>query len=384
MLMPVGVRPRQLRVRTLLLGMLLCLDDHRPAHLVRVHASLVGLCERDRVRLGVVAEAHSGPHLLTYRQVERTARLVAAVLDKQDKDGTPSEMLLRLEAALLEASVTDEYKAATRSLAVDWTDIETFSCPPVVTGGSCADTEASWGHRRGDAPGQTDEVFFGYYLQLATMTEEEGGPGVPELVRRMALTSCHIDPPRYFVYVIVAMAGAGIEIGDVICDSGYAHRIPEHWALVLRMAGANIVTDLHPSDRGPKGTFQGAILNNGSLYCPATPKALFGLQPLRRGADADEVAHHDRMTAEADRYRLGRVTDYDADGYHRVACPAVAGKLRCPHRPASMALGYDHPEIAEPPEELPACCVQKTITVPPQVNAKTAQSEVGRWISFKR
>ena len=36
-LLPAGVRPRQLAVRTLLLGMLLVLADHRPAHLTRVH-----------------------------------------------------------------------------------------------------------------------------------------------------------------------------------------------------------------------------------------------------------------------------------------------------------------------------------------------------------
>ena len=33
--LPRGVRPRQLKVRTLLLGMLLAEADHRPAHLSR-------------------------------------------------------------------------------------------------------------------------------------------------------------------------------------------------------------------------------------------------------------------------------------------------------------------------------------------------------------
>ena len=37
LLLPIGVRARQLLVRTLLLGMLLVLADHRPAHLTRVH-----------------------------------------------------------------------------------------------------------------------------------------------------------------------------------------------------------------------------------------------------------------------------------------------------------------------------------------------------------
>jgi hypothetical protein len=54
-------------------------------------------------------------------------------------------------------------------------------------------------------------------------------------------------------------------------------------------------------------------------------------------------------------------------------CPAVMGKIRCPLRPASMALTRDRPEILTPPGHPPACCTQQTITVPPQTCAKTAQ-----------
>jgi hypothetical protein len=75
-LLPVGVRPRQLSVRTLLLGMLLTLADGRPAHLSRVHGALVGLDDENRRDLGVVRESKHGPHTLTYRQVEYTFSLV--------------------------------------------------------------------------------------------------------------------------------------------------------------------------------------------------------------------------------------------------------------------------------------------------------------------
>jgi hypothetical protein len=39
----------------------------------------------------------------------------------------------------------------------------------------------------------------------------------------------------------------------------------------LRAAGASLIQDLHPHDRGPQGTHAGAIIANGNLYCPATP-----------------------------------------------------------------------------------------------------------------
>ena len=54
-------------------------------------------------------------------------------------------------------------------------------------------------------------------------------------------------------------------------------------------------------------------------------------------------------------------------------CPAVMGKIRCPLRPASMTLDRDRPEILTPPQDPPACCTQQTLTVPPDILAKTAQ-----------
>jgi hypothetical protein len=169
------------------------------------------------------------------------------------------------------------------------------------------------------------------------------------------------------------MPAAGIPLGDVLADSGYAHRDADAWALPLRAAGAQLVQDLHPHDRGPKGTHQGAIISNGNLYCPKTPRPLLELGPLARDATKEQAAAHDSKTAELARYKLGRLTADDADGYHRVACPAAMGKIRCPLRPASMLLNRDRPEILHPPEHPPACCDQQTLTVPPEVNAKTAQ-----------
>jgi hypothetical protein len=71
-MLPVGVRPRQLAVRTLLAGMCLAQADHRPAHLTRVHQVLVSLPPDEQRRLGVITDWKHGPHQLTYRQTERT------------------------------------------------------------------------------------------------------------------------------------------------------------------------------------------------------------------------------------------------------------------------------------------------------------------------
>ncbi len=372
--LPVGVRPRQCSARTLLVGMLACLSNgHQSAHLTAVHAALLGLDEKDQIRLGVLASWRSGRHALTYRQIEYTAGLIFRFLAKKRPDGAPSADLQHLCAALVEASIPERFKDASSSYAIDWTDVASFSCPPSEPDGPCADPEASWGHRRGDGPGQKDELFFGYYASLQTMVPDEGGGVLPELIRRVQVCACRHDPVPLFVEVVTDSAANGVAVTDLLADSGYAYKVPEHFALPLRAAGASLVMDLHPNDRGTKGTHAGAILCNGNLYCPATPRALFELGPLSRGASEAEVATHDEQSAELARYKLGRLTHDDPDGYHRVACPAELGKLRCPLRPASMALSYTRPEVLSPPEHPPTCCTQRSLTVPPQVNAKTAQ-----------
>jgi hypothetical protein len=372
-LLPIGVRARQLSVRTLLAGMCLTQADGRPAHLTRVHQALTSLPADDQRRLGVIADWRHGPHLLTYRQTERTSGLVTGALAEDEPDGLPSGRLQAVCDDLLEASVPGEFKDASRSLAVDRSDLESFSRPPAARGGPCADPEASWGHRKNNLAGPQDELFYGYYLSAAIMTPDEQGPAVPEFARRATLSSCRHDPVPAFVPVLTAMPAAGIPLGDVLADSGYAYRVPQHWAAPLRTSGAALVQDLHPHDRGPKGTCHGAIIANGCLYCPCTPRSLLELGPLARSATPEQAAAHDAKTAEAARYKLGRITCDDEDGYHRVMCPAATGKIRCPLRPASMTLDRGRPEILTPPENPPACCTQQTITIPPDVLAKTAQ-----------
>ena len=111
-MLPVGVRARQLSVRTLLAGMCLTQADGRPAHLTRVHRALTVLPEDEQRRLGVTADWKNGPHLLTYRQTEYTFGLVADALGKDEPDGLPSPELQAVCDQLLEASVPDKFKDA--------------------------------------------------------------------------------------------------------------------------------------------------------------------------------------------------------------------------------------------------------------------------------
>src|SRR4029077_17852566 len=90
-----------------------------------------------------------------------------------------------------------------------------------------------------------------------------------------------------------------------------------------------------------------------NLYCPRTPRPLLELGPLARTATREQAADWERKTAELARHKLAPLPADDADGSHRVQCPAATGKIRCPLRPASMTLDRDRPEILQPPGTSP-------------------------------
>lgn len=370
-LLPTGVRRRQLSVRTLLVGILLVAAAHRPMFVLNIYRALISLPEADKLRLGIIAHWKPGEHLLTYRQTERTLKLIRKALAKNAPDGQPFEPLQQVIDALLEASVKICGQPATSSYALDWTDLESWGRPPHGEQPS-VDPDAAWGHRNTNHPARS-ETFFGYYLQALTTVKDERGPEVPELVRRIHIAGCQHDPPQQIVPVIERVHQDGIPIEDLLMDSGYSYRTPEHWALPIRRLHVKLIMDLHTNDRGPKGTHHGAIITNGRLYCPATPTKLLELAPLPPGADTEQTAAHDQQCRELARHKLSPHSAPDPDGYHRASCPATQGKLRCPLRPASMTLPHDRPTILHPPEHPPVCCTQTTITVPPSINAKTAQ-----------
>src|SRR5205823_3547602 len=96
---------------------------------------------------------------------------------------------------LLEASVPEKFTDASTSLAVDWTDLDSFSRPPPRGTSDCADPEASWGHRKNNLLRSQDELFYGWYLSAGIMVPEENGPAVPEFARRATVSSCRHGEP---------------------------------------------------------------------------------------------------------------------------------------------------------------------------------------------
>ena len=250
--------------------------------------------------------------------------------------------------------------------------METFSRPPPHGTSDCADPEASWGHRSGGGPGQDSELFFGYYASAATMMREEHGPPVPELARRMTVCSCHPDPARALVPVLTRCPATASRSATSWPTPATPTATPEPGPSRSARPGRSWSRTCTPPTAAPRHPRRRHHRQREPVL-PGHPQAAAGTGPLARDATPDQASRARHQSAELARHKLGRITADDADGYHRVMCPAVMGKIRCPLRPASMALDRDRPEILTPPEHPPACCAQQTITVPPEVAAKTRQ-----------
>ena len=175
---------------------------------------------------------------------------------------------------------------------------------------------------------------------------DENGPAIPETARRATVSSCRNDPVRAFAPVLTAMPAAGIPSATSSTTPATPTATPE--------PGPSRSPRLRPARPGPapaRPRPQGHPRRRGHRQrqplLPPTPRAAAGTRAAGPHRHPQQAAD-ERKTAEAARYKLGRLTSDDQDGYHRVQCPAAMGKIRCPLRPASMTLDRDRPEILTP------------------------------------
>ena len=135
----------------------------------------------------------------------------------------------------------------------------------------------------------------------------------------------------------------------MLADSGYAHRTADGWAVPLRAAGASLIQDLHPDDRGPQGTHHGAIISNGNLYCPDAPRPLLELGPLARNATREQTTAHDQQTAERPGTSSGKSPLRTLTATTASCAPPSWARSAARYAPQSMALDRQRPEILTPP-----------------------------------
>jgi hypothetical protein len=404
-------RPRPLPARAVLTALLCLALDGRPLFLTEATRLLFGqLSDASRALLGVTGTAATQrAFLAAYRRVRycfhqilkvadpsalpKNRRLTGDDLKARTQPMTPAQAEAardRLEAlvnALLEASITvltdDERAAFDGGTGLDATPVPLFSRGPSKRTGLCAsDPDGGWYVREGDHREREDDkgkplrkICWALEATIAaTARPPAAPPATPNLAIGLAMTRPGEDPGGTGARVLASAAARGHKTGWLGYDRAYTQALPERFHLPARALGYHPVMDYRDDQLGIQANSQGALLAEGSWYCPALPGPLITATTRLRGHAITRGLYDQQITARA-AYQLKHKDGPDADGYQRLSCPA-AGRhpaLMCPLRQASLSPRDGRAKVFRPPPEPPRICRQTAITIPPDIGARYRQ-----------
>ena len=388
--------------------LLLALDD-RPLHIKAATKLLFcRLPGRWQAELGLTAEATGRKAFLArYRQARYLFHLVLALVDPSPE---PKDRVLREEelvsrrkkldqaelvarqkaleqvlAELIEASVrvcsADELAGFDGSVGLDATPVPLWSRGPSGRRGTCAsDPDGGWyvreaDHREGTGPeGKAlRKIYWALEATIVTMGRPPGSvPAYPNLALGAVLGRPGHDPAGTGSRVLASVRSRGWPAKYLGADRGYTQGLPERFHLPVRSLGYSLVMDYKATELGRQANSQGAVMVDGTFYCPAMPEDLISASSGKRAGTIDEKTYSSRISARRP-WRLVRKSGPDADGYERFACPAQGHHphLCCPLRPEAKALGQV--PVLSPPAVPPKVCTQSSITVAPDIGARHRQ-----------
>jgi hypothetical protein len=404
-------RPRPLPVRAVLTALLCLALDDRPLFLTEATRLLFQqLSLASRQLLGVPGTATTQRAFkAAYRRVRycfgqilkvadpsalpKNRRLTAGELEARTKPMTPGQATAarrRLEAlvnALLEASVSvltqDERAAFDGCTGLDATPVPLFSRGPSKRAGlSASDPDGGWYVREGDHREREDDkgkplrkICWALEATIAVTARPPGAPpATPNLAIGLAMARPGEDPGGTGARVLASVAARGHKTSWLGYDRAYTAALPSRFHLPARALGYSPVMDYRADQLGIQANTGGAILVEGTWYCPALPEPLITATASLRDHAIDRELYHQQITARA-AYQLKRKDGPDTDGYQRLSCPALGNHpgLMCPLRETSLSPRDGRPKVLQPPEEPARICRQTAITIPPDTGARYRQ-----------
>ena len=295
-----------------MLTALLCLAlDDRPLFLTE--ATRLLFCELSRASRGLlgVPGTVSGDRafLAAYRRVRYCFRQICSVMDPsplpknrrltgpdlkaRTRPMAPAQAQAargRLEAfinALTEASTSaltgEELRAYDGCTGLDATPVPLFSRGPSKRAGLCAsDPDGGWYVREGDHRDREDDkgrtlrkICWALEATIATTARPPGAPpATPNLAIGMAMARPGEDPGGTGARVLASVAARGHKAGWLGYDRAYTQALPERFHLPARALGYHPVMDYRDDQLGIQANSQGALLAEGTWYCPALPGPL--------------------------------------------------------------------------------------------------------------
>ena len=280
--------------------------------------------------------------------------------------------------------LTDEERAAFDGCTgLDATPVPLFSRGPSKRTGLCAsDPDGGWYVREGDHREREDDkgkplrkIAWALEATIAATARPPGAPpGCPNLAIGLAITRPGEDPGGTGARVLASAAARGHKPGWLGYDRAYTQALPERFHLPARALGYKPVMDYRADQLGIQANTGGALLAEGSWYCPALPEPLITATTRLRDHAISPGLYDQQITARRP-YQLKHKDGPGADGYQRLTCPATGHhpRLICPLRQASLTPRDGRPKVFQPPPEPPRLCTQTAITIAPDVGARYRQ-----------
>lgn len=404
-------RRRLLPVRAVLTALLCLALDDRPLFLTEAtrllyqqisdaSAALLGVTGTAAGRLSFLAACrrvrycfHAICSVIDPSPLPKNRRLSQAGLAAGTRPMTRAQSYAargRLEAfinGLLEASIcalTGEERAAYDGCTgLDATPVPLFSRGPSKRTGLCAsDPDGGWYVREGDHRDREDnkgkplrKICWALEATIATMARPPGAPpACPNLAAGLAMTRPGEDPGGTGARVLASLAARGHKPGPLGFDRAYTAALPGRFHLPARALGYSPVMDYRADQLGVQANTGGALLVEGTWYCPALPGPLITATTQLRDHAITRDLYDQQITARGP-YQLKRKDGPDADGYQRLTCPALGHHpaLMCPLRAGSLSPRDGRPKVLQPPPEPPRLCTQTAITIAPDVGARYRQ-----------
>ena len=282
----------------------------------------------------------------------------------------------RLEAlvnALLEASISvltqDERAASGGGTALDATPVPLFSRGPSRrTGLSASDPDGGWYVREGDHREREDDkgkplrkICWALEATIATTARPpRAEPACPNLAIGLALTRPGQDPGGTGARVLASAAARGHKTGWLGYDRAYTQALPQPIPPPARALGYQPVMDYRDDQLGIQANSGGALLVEGSWYCPALPGPLITATTSLRDHAIDRELYDQQIAA---RTALPAQTQR-RPGHRRIRAAVLPRPRRPPRadvpapRKASLSPRDGRPKVLQPPrrtaEDLPA------------------------------
>lgn len=247
--------------------------------------------------------------------------------------------------ALASATVLNEnmFDGWDGDIAIDGTPIEVTGYGKTERSSRMPSTpEAGWyvrvGDHKGDGVKGVEAIKKSAWSFEATAVVAVGGKfgnGIPAPVVGLSMDRPGYKPGYNARVALAVLEGTNLPRRYAVTDMAYYPQAKvETYQIPMREQGWKLVGEVpnKPESKGVSATYRGAVLVDGTAYCPAIAKRKDLLDPkgeFERGAITEE--QFDLSIEQRKRLQLD-VKEVTSDGNVRFSCPALSGKVVCPLR----------------------------------------------------